>query len=66
MTSPIRNDPCVLCRTHPIGAHGPEVIIVAKREFLYWKMTYQKQYEFIAEGTYLEMQRFQQLMKEEA
>ena len=65
MISPIRNDPCVLCRTHPIGAHNPEVIIVAEREFDYWVLTYQKQYEFIAKGTYPEMKRFQQLMKEE-
>ena len=57
-------DLCVLCRTHPIGSR-PEVIIVAAREFRYWEMTYQKQYEFIAQGTHLEMKRFQQLMKEE-
>ena len=67
MTSPIRNEPCVLCRTYPVGGLLiPEVIVVAEREFDYWKMTYQKQYEFIAKGTYLEMKRFQQLMKEQA
>ena len=67
MTSPIRNDPCVLCRTHPVGGlYSPEVIVVDKKEYDYWVATYPKQYEFIAQGTYPEMQRFQQLMKEEA
>jgi hypothetical protein len=56
----------VLCRTHPIGSHSPEAIVVDKKEFDYWVATYPKQYEFIAQGTYPEMQRFQQLMKEEA
>ena len=64
MVSPIRNDPCVLCRARLLSSSIPEVIIVAEREFDYWVLTYQKQYEFIAKGTYLEMQRFRNLMKE--
>jgi hypothetical protein len=56
----------VLCRTHPIGPYNPEVIVVAKKEFDYWAATYQKQYEFIAQGARQDMERFQQLMKEEA
>jgi hypothetical protein len=59
----VNNDPCVLCRAH--NAVGTEVIVVAEREFKYWEMTYQKQYEFIAKGTFFDMKRFQQLMKEE-
>ena len=66
MVSPIRNDPCVLCRARLLSSSIPEVIIVAEREFDYWVLTYQKQYEFIAKGTYLEMQRFRDLMKETA
>ena len=66
MVSPIRNDPCVLCRARLLSSSIPEVIIVAEREFDYWVLTYQKQYEFIAKGTYLEMQRFRNLMKETA
>ena len=57
----INNDPCVLCR-----ARLTEVIIVAEREFDYWVLTHQKQYEFIAKGTYLEMKRFKKLMRETA
>ena len=64
MVSPIRNDPCVLCRARLLSSSIPEVIIVVEREFDYWVLTYQKQYEFIAKGTYLEMQRFRNLMKE--
>ena len=66
MVSPIRNDPCVLCRARLLSSSIPEVIIVAEREYDYWVLTYQKQYEFIAKGTYLEMQRFKELMKETA
>ena len=64
--SPIRNDPCVLCRARLLRTSIPEIIIVAEREFDYWVMTYQTQYEFIAKGTYPEMQRFKELMKETA
>ena len=60
------HNPCVLCRARLLSSSIPEVIIVAEREFDYWVLTYQKQYEFIAKGTYLEMQRFRNLMKETA
>ena len=60
------HNPCVLCRARLLSSSIPEVIIVAEREFDYWMATYQKQYEFIAKGTYLEMQRFRNLMKETA
>lgn len=58
------HNPSVLCRTRLLSSSIPEVIIVDEKEFDYWAATYQKQYEFIAKGTYLEMYRFRDLMKE--
>ena len=60
------NNPCVLCRARLLSSSTPEIIVVAEREFDYWAATHQRQYEFIAKGTYLEMKRFKELMKETA
>ena len=53
-------DTTVLCHV----ASTKEFIIVAEREYDFWAMTYQKQYEFIAKGTYPLMKMMQKLMRE--